>query len=118
MLEIYMNAIEWGPGIYGIGEASRFYFNKRPADLNLKECIFLAWIIPNPKYSKYQFDKEGNIKPYFADYFKLIIQRMISRGVATEADTRGLTPDIKLTGPARKLIMPGEDIPEQGDEYD
>jgi len=33
MLEVYFNIIEWGPNIYGIGEASHFYFQKRPSDL-------------------------------------------------------------------------------------
>jgi membrane peptidoglycan carboxypeptidase len=28
MLEVYFNIIEWGPNVYGIGEASRFYFQK------------------------------------------------------------------------------------------
>ena len=35
MLEVYFNIIEWGPNIYGIGEAAHFYFQKRPADINL-----------------------------------------------------------------------------------
>ena len=33
ILELYLNAVEWGPGIYGIGEASRYYFGKPPASL-------------------------------------------------------------------------------------
>ncbi|NJK98250.1 MAG: hypothetical protein HC905_28065 [Bacteroidales bacterium] len=40
MFEVYLNIIEWGPDIYGIKEASRFYFNKQPSQLNLKESIF------------------------------------------------------------------------------
>lgn len=48
MFEIYLNAIEWGHGIYGIKEASQFYFSKLPSQLNLAESIFLASIIPDP----------------------------------------------------------------------
>ncbi|MDQ3072481.1 MAG: transglycosylase domain-containing protein, partial [Bacteroidota bacterium] len=33
MMEVYLNVIEWGPGIYGAGQASRFYFNKPPSQL-------------------------------------------------------------------------------------
>nr|MBP8158215.1 transglycosylase domain-containing protein [Flavobacterium sp.] len=40
MLEVYFNIIEWGPNVYGIGEASRFYFNKMPQDLNVNQCLF------------------------------------------------------------------------------
>ena len=48
ILELYLNAIEWGPGIYGIGEASRHYFEKHPSELGLGEAALLAAIIPNP----------------------------------------------------------------------
>jgi membrane peptidoglycan carboxypeptidase len=45
MLEVYLNVIEWGPNVYGIGEASHFYFNKRPSQLTLQESLFLASVI-------------------------------------------------------------------------
>ncbi len=48
MLEIYLNIIEWGPGVYGIGPAARHYFGKSATELEPKEAAFLASIIPNP----------------------------------------------------------------------
>jgi len=48
ILELYLNAVEWGPGIYGIGEASRHYFGKPPAGLTLGESAMLAAILPSP----------------------------------------------------------------------
>ena len=50
ILEIYLNIIEFGPGIYGIKEASRYYFAKDPAELSITECIVLSYIITRPKY--------------------------------------------------------------------
>jgi len=50
ILELYLNMVEWGPGIYGIGEASEYYFGKSPLELNLKEATLLAVILPNPRY--------------------------------------------------------------------
>jgi len=47
-LEIYLNIIEWGPGLYGLGEAARHYFGKDARTLDVKELAFLATIIPNP----------------------------------------------------------------------
>ena len=41
MFEIYLNVIEWGPGVYGIKQASQFYFDKQPSQLTLAESIFL-----------------------------------------------------------------------------
>lgn len=108
MLEVYLNVIEWGPNVYGIGEASRFYFNKRPAELTLQESIFLAGIIPMPKYFKYQFDKEGKMKDYLGGYFRILSTRMVVRGAINANDTIGLAPDVELTGPARRLVVPDE----------
>jgi monofunctional glycosyltransferase len=49
ILEIYLNVIEWGDGIYGAEAASRHYFNKPAAALTPREAAFLAAIIPNPR---------------------------------------------------------------------
>ena len=49
MFEVYLNLIEWGNNVYGIGEAARYYFGKHPSDLSLGESIFLANIVPRPK---------------------------------------------------------------------
>lgn len=48
ILEMYLNKIYFGNGIYGIGNASRYYFKKNPENLSLKECASLAAIINNP----------------------------------------------------------------------
>jgi membrane peptidoglycan carboxypeptidase len=61
MFEVYLNLIEWGPNVYGIGEASRFYFQKSPAELTLNEALYLASIVPSPKGFMYKFEL-NNIK--------------------------------------------------------
>ncbi|MFE8596518.1 transglycosylase domain-containing protein [Archangium violaceum] len=48
LLEVYLNIIEWGPGLHGIGEAARHYFGKDARELSIRESAFLATIIPNP----------------------------------------------------------------------
>jgi membrane peptidoglycan carboxypeptidase len=48
ILEIYLNIIEWGPGIYGAEAASRHFFDKSCEDLDVSEALYLALIIPNP----------------------------------------------------------------------
>lgn len=54
LLEIYLNIIEWGPNIYGLGEAARHYFGKDARALTPKEAAFLATLIPNPiRYHSY-----------------------------------------------------------------
>lgn len=56
ILEMYLNVVEFGPGIYGIGPASRFFFGREPRDLRPLEAIYLATLLPNPtaRFATYQ----------------------------------------------------------------
>ena len=49
ILEIYLNVIEWGDGIYGAEAAAQRYFRKSAASLSADEAAFLSAIIPNPR---------------------------------------------------------------------
>ena len=104
MLEVYFNVIEWGPNIYGIGEAAQFYFQKSPKDLTLKECLFLATIVPKPKKFMWQFDNEGNLKSYAAQQQKFISNLMLRRGLLTAEDTIGISNPLQITGNAHSLL--------------
>jgi hypothetical protein len=120
MLEVYLNVIEWGPNVYGIGEASHFYFNKKPAELTLQECLFLASIIPRPKSFQYEFDKDGALRSSMSGYFKILTTRMVWRGVLSPADTIGLEPKVSLKGSALHMIVPMDSVgaPEDSTEVD
>lgn len=48
ILELYLNVIEWGRGIYGAQAASQAYFHKDADALSAREAAYLAAIIPNP----------------------------------------------------------------------
>lgn len=48
ILEIYVNVVELGPGIYGVGAASRHFFRKSAIDLTDREAALLAAVLPNP----------------------------------------------------------------------
>jgi monofunctional biosynthetic peptidoglycan transglycosylase len=48
ILELYLNVVEWGYNVFGIGAASKVYFGKAPADLTLDEMVRLAAVLPNP----------------------------------------------------------------------
>ena len=49
ILEVYLNVIEMGPGIYGIEAASQAYFNKHARDLTKAEAAMIIACLPNPK---------------------------------------------------------------------
>ncbi|PRD54267.1 transglycosylase domain-containing protein [Sphingobacterium gobiense] len=69
MFEVYLNVIEWGKNVYGIHEASAYYFGKTPAQLNIGESLFLSSIIPRPKTGLSSFDYTGSLKPWVQRHF-------------------------------------------------
>lgn len=104
MLEVYFNIIEWGPNVYGIGEASRFYFQKNPADLDLNECLYLARIIPSPKKFMYQFNDEGNLREFAVRQESFLTNIMIRRGLLTLDDTIYKQQKLHISGAAKSYL--------------
>ncbi|MCS6905059.1 MAG: biosynthetic peptidoglycan transglycosylase [Bacteroidia bacterium] len=105
MLEVYLNIIEWGPNIYGIGEAAYFYFAKSPIELLPEECIFLALIIPFPRYFHYQFDKEGKLHESHQDFFELLATKIQKQTNLDENYFRDIGPHkVILRGPAKYYL--------------
>lgn len=107
MFEAYLNLIEWGPNIYGITEASRYYFGKTPAELSLGESIFLASIVPRPKKAMYFFQPDGSLRQSLHGYFRMIGGLMARRGQAARdsAGDYGFY-GVRLRAGLRTLITP------------
>lgn len=55
ILEIYLNVVEWGNGIYGAEAAARHYFKKSAKNLTPQEATLLASILPRPRH----YDRKG-----------------------------------------------------------
>ena len=56
IIELYLNVVELGPMVYGVGHASRYYFGKPAAEMTPRECAFLAAMLPGPRvaYNPYR----------------------------------------------------------------
>lgn len=104
MLEVYFNIIEWGPNVYGIGEAAHFYFGKHPSQLNLNESLFLASIVPRPRGFMWQFDNQGKLKSFAEKRNEYMTNLMIRRGLLTQDDTLQKHFPVEITGPARSFL--------------
>jgi len=104
MLEVYFNIIEWGPNVYGIGEASHFYFQKSPSQLTLNECIYLANIIPSPKKFMCQFNDQGNLKGFAITKQKYLTNLMLRRGILSIEDTIYESQPVLISGKAKSFI--------------
>ncbi|RBQ04974.1 transglycosylase domain-containing protein [Pedobacter miscanthi] len=106
MLEVYFNIIELGQNIYGIGEASRYYFGKQPADLTIGDGLFLASIVPKPKASMYKFMADGSLKPYMFNYFRFMGNIMARKGLIP-SDTSGYGfYNVRLREGLRQYLAP------------
>ena len=81
MFETYLNLIEWGRNVYGIGEAARYYFSKHPSELDIGESIFLASIVPKPKSGLYRFEGDGSLRAGLSGYFRFMGGIMARRGM-------------------------------------
>ncbi len=71
ILELYLNIVEWGPGTFGIEEASRRYYRKSAASLTRNESARLAACLPAPRSRRPQ---------QMNRYSRLILQRMKNSG--------------------------------------
>jgi monofunctional biosynthetic peptidoglycan transglycosylase len=71
ILEIYLNHVEWGQGVFGAQAAARRYFGKPAAQLTEWEAARLAVMLPRPKW----FERHPD-SPYWADRSEVILSRM------------------------------------------
>lgn len=94
ILELYLNVIEWGRGIYGAEAAARHYYGKSCSDLTAEEAVRLASILPNPivfapeddRY--YRMRKKRNI----------VAQLMVKRKTMTQEEYEALLSNLASAG--------------------
>lgn len=74
ILEVYLNVIEMGQGVYGAEAAAQYYFNKSGKSLSKKEAALIIAILPNPRKwdakrpSRYINSRANNIVRYLNHY--------------------------------------------------
>ncbi|HEY3358386.1 MAG TPA: transglycosylase domain-containing protein [Polyangia bacterium] len=85
IMELYLNIIEFGPALYGIGAATRHYFGKPASQITPLEAAFYASILPNPKKRYVQYCK-GQLTPDWDRYVRRILMRMHERGRITDEE--------------------------------
>jgi monofunctional biosynthetic peptidoglycan transglycosylase len=71
ILEIYLNVIEWGDGVFGADAAARHYFNTTASALGPEAAARLAAIVPNPRF----YDRNRNT-PWINRKTQMILARM------------------------------------------
>jgi monofunctional biosynthetic peptidoglycan transglycosylase len=80
ILELYLNVVEWGKGVFGCEAAARSYFSKSCAELTEEEAVAMAVVLPNPR--RWDPAKRGK---YVERNSKRIIDRMLAADRARAA---------------------------------
>lgn len=94
ILELYLNVVEWGEGVFGAEMASQRYFGKPAAFLTAEEAAKLAAILPNP----IRFKVDGSSK-YTERRAKIIYDIMVKRGIVIPDYEEVIkTPQIEIHG--------------------
>lgn len=105
VLELYLNMIEFGPNIFGIQSAARYYFQKDARDINPEEAVFLAMLKVSPRRGE-KWKKRGR-SPSFTWWKQRSIQifeRLVAEGLLTSSRARGAAPFILLWSPEGKYL--------------
>lgn len=76
ILELYLNVVEWGDGIFGSEAASRHYFEKPASELSPREAARLAVVLPSPR----KLDPAGSQR-YVESRAEVIYSIMLKRGI-------------------------------------
>jgi monofunctional biosynthetic peptidoglycan transglycosylase len=76
ILELYLNSVEWGEGIFGAEAASRHYYGKSSSELTPQEAARLATVLPSPR----RYTPVGD-QPYVLARSNAILDIMIQRGI-------------------------------------
>jgi monofunctional biosynthetic peptidoglycan transglycosylase len=82
IFEIYLNVIEWGDGVYGIGSASQRYFGKSPGALRPEEAAVLAGMIPSPR----SYTPAKGVTAYLEKRKKELLNRMLRYRYLSQAE--------------------------------
>jgi membrane peptidoglycan carboxypeptidase len=120
LLEIYLNLIEWGPGIYGIGPAARHYLDKDARAMTPREACFLATLIPSPRRSHAALEAGVPVQRWderIDDLLgKLLVTGVLDEETVTRERAATLTlaswvPRAASSGPAAGEAPPESDEP-------
>lgn len=76
IMELYLNVVEWGDGVFGIEAAARKHYGKSAAGLTAREAAELAAVIPNPR----RYKTDGTSR-YVENQSERIYQIMVRRGI-------------------------------------
>lgn len=111
LLALYLNVVEFGHGVFGVGDAARHYFHKAPSQLNPTEVAFLTRLLPAPRLYGKQFERNRITNRYGAR-MKRLLRRLVKQGKLSQAAYEQADPQRLWTGAGEDSLPPDqEDAP-------
>jgi monofunctional biosynthetic peptidoglycan transglycosylase len=102
IIELYLNVVELGPMVYGIGHGSRYYFGKPASALTPRECAFLAAMLPGPRLAYNPYKNLSKVMKRS----DMILRLLRKRGVLDENEYRSaLAQSPNIAGLQRKVEL-------------
>jgi monofunctional glycosyltransferase len=100
IIELYLNAVELGPMVYGIGHGARYYFGKPASALTPRECAFLAAMLPGPRLAYNPYKNLAKV----SKRSDMILRLLRSKGVLSDDEFRlAITQKPNIAGLQRKV---------------
>lgn len=100
IMELYLNVIELGPMVHGVGHGSRYYFGKPPAALTPRESAFLASMLPGPRIA---YNPYRNLRKVL-NRSNMILKRMRSAGIINHRQLeQALASSLNISGLQQKV---------------
>jgi hypothetical protein len=98
LMELYLNVVELGPGIYGVGPAAEHYFKIPARELTLAQALYLASILPDP--TRQHFTPSGDVTERWTEYLRKLmrIARKVERITDDELEA-GLAEQVGFRSP-------------------
>ncbi len=99
ILELYLNVVELGPMVFGVGHASHYYFGKPASALTVRESAFLAAMLPGPRI----YDPYRKMRRVMRRSDNILRRMYAARAITEEEYRAALAETPNVTGLERKV---------------
>ena len=100
IIEFYLNVVELGPMVYGIGQGAQYYFGKQASDLTPRECAFLAAMLPGPRIAYNPYNNLAKV----LKRSDMILRLLRQKGVLSEEEYQAALAESPNVGRLQKQV--------------
>ena len=100
IIEFYLNVVELGPLVYGIGQGAQYYFGKPASALTPRECAFLAAMLPGPRVAYNPYKNLGKV----LKRSDMILRLLRQKGVLGETEYQAALAETPNVGRLQKKV--------------